>query len=170
MPLKTLDSLPDDARLWSFGCSRPLEAEEEAAFLSRLDGFLDAWHAHGQPLDVARDWRDGCLLLVAVDERTAPPSGCSIDALVRALKSEGEQLGVQLVDNSVLWFRGSTGLPQRITRSGFADAVATGAIDGRTTVFDFTKIRLGDLREGQWEVPAGESWHAGAFRLEASGV
>lgn len=165
MPLKPFDSLPDDSRLWSFGCSRPLGEAEEGEFLDRLDRFLDEWRAHGQPLDVGRDWRDGRLLLVAVDESTVPPSGCSIDALVRTLKSEEELLGVKLVDNSVLWVRDRSGEPATVTRLGFAEKVASGEFGVETPVFDFTLTRLGDLRQGKWETPAGRSWHAKAFRL-----
>lgn len=168
MPLRPFETLPDDARLWSFGCSRPLTHEEATDFLRRLDGFLDSWRAHGQPLEVGRHFVDDRLLLVAVDERSVPPSGCSIDALVHALKTEGERLGAQLVDNSVLWYRDGTGTIQKTTRMGFAAAVTDGDLDGDTRVFDFTTTRLGEFREGRWETQAGKAWHARAFGLRDS--
>jgi len=170
MPLRSFDALPADSRLWSFGCSRSLEPEEQSEFLARIDGFLDRWTAHGHPLDVGRDWRDGRLLLVAVDERTAPPSGCSIDALVRALKDEGERLDAQLVDNTSLWYRDPSGTLRRATRTEFAKAAASGEIDADTRVFDFTVTRLRDVLEGRWEVRAGDAWHARAFQLDATGA
>ncbi len=165
MPLKSFDSLPGEARLWSFGCSRPLHGDEERDFLSRIDAFLDQWRAHGQPLDAGRQWQDGRLLLVAVDESTAPPSGCSIDALVHALKAEEARLGARLVDNGALYYRDATGAIASTTRGEFADLASSGAVDGETVVFDFTKIRLDDLREGRWETTASESWHGRAFRF-----
>ena len=32
-------------------------------------------------------------------------------------------------------------------------------MDGRTVVFDLTVDRLGELRDGRWELPAAASWH-----------
>lgn len=153
--------LPDSARLWTFGASRPLEADEEARLLARVDAFLERWAAHGEALAAARDWRYGRLLLVAVDDRVTPPSGCSIDALVHALKELEIELEVGLVGGAPLWYRegGSDGPVRRISRPDFRAAAQTGEITAETVVFDPALTRLGQLREGQWERPAGEGWH-----------
>ncbi len=153
--------LPDSARLWTFGVSRPLEADEEARLLARVDAFLERWAAHGAALAAARDWRYGRLLLVAVDDRVTPPSGCSIDALVHALKELEGELGVELVGGAPLWYRegGPDGPVRRISRADFRAAARAGRITAETVVFDPALTRLGQLREGRWERPAGEGWH-----------
>ena len=98
------ESLPDSARIWTFGVQRALTQAEQDDLLAAVDGFLDDWIAHGTPLQGARDWRHGRLLLVGVDEDAAPPSGCSIDALVHSLKAMESTLGTRIVDNSRVWY------------------------------------------------------------------
>lgn len=154
--------LPDDARLWTFAASRPLSEPEERALLDEVDAFLEAWKAHGTPLTAAREWRDGRFLLVGVDERSAPPSGCSIDAMVRVLKDLEDRLDVTLVDHAPVWYRDGDEV-RRASRSDFGRRAREGGVDLDTVVFDPTVTRVGDLREGRWERPAREGWHARAF-------
>ncbi len=157
--------MPDDARAWIFGSSRPLSEAEEAELVAEVEAFLDDWRAHGYPLTCAGEWRYGRFLIVAVDERTAPPSGCSIDAMVGTLKSLGRRLDVNMVDNAPVWYRAADGSLQRVPRAEFAAAGADGRVGKDTVVFDNTVTRLGQIRAGEWERTAGSSWHGRAFRL-----
>jgi len=145
-----------------FGASRALSDGEESTLLSEVDAFLDEWKAHGSPLTAARDWRYGRLLLIAVDERSLPPSGCSIDAMVHVLKGIEERLEVTLVDNAPVWFQEGKE-PRRVSRPEFSALAKSGAVGPETTVFDFSVTRVGDLREGRWEVPASQTWMKRAF-------
>ena len=162
MPRIDFARLPDDARLWTFAADRPLENAEAQTLLGEVDDFLEGWKAHGTPLTAGRDWRHGRFLLVAVDERSAPPSGCSIDAMVRVLKGLEERLDVTLVDNAPVWYRDDGGV-RRASRPEFGARAREGDVDLDTVVFDTTVTRVGDLRAGRWERPARESWHARAF-------
>lgn len=162
MPRIEFDALPDDARLWVFGAVRPLSDEEEATLLRTVDERLEDWEAHGTPLTCARDWRYGRFLLVGVDERSEPPSGCSIDAMVRVLKGLEERLGVGLTDHAPVWYR-SDGEVRTVSRPDFRRLAREGEVDPETVVFDATVTRVGQVREGAWEVPARAAWHGRAF-------
>src|SRR3954469_23958034 len=94
--------LPGASRLWIFGADRALDERERAALLDAVDGFLEQWKAHGDPLTAARDLREDRFLMVAVDEASIPASGCSIDAMVVRLKSLEEELGVGLVGHGAV--------------------------------------------------------------------
>lgn len=161
----SLEALPDEARLWIFGADRPLDGAEEARLLETVDRFLGQWHAHGRPLAAAREWRYGRFLLVGVDERVTPPSGCSIDALVRELKALERGLDVTLVDGGAVWYRegGPDGPVRRTDRAGFQALVDRGVVGPGTVVLDGSLTRLGDLREGRWERAARDGWHARVF-------
>ena len=100
--------------------------------------------------------------MVAVDERTAPPSGCSIDALVRELKDLEGRLGVPLVDHHAIWYREGKEV-RRVERPAFRALAEAGEVSPATVVFDNTVTRLGQLRSGQWERPAEDAWHGRAF-------
>jgi hypothetical protein len=162
VPHIPFDALPDDARLWIFGVGEPLPPDGEALLLEQVDAFLANWNAHGHPLTCARDWRHERFLLVGVDERSAPPSGCSIDALVRVLKGLEERLGVTIVDNSRVWYR-ADGEVRRVSRPEFSSLASRGVVGLETPVFDGTLTRVGELRSNRWELPAREAWHATAF-------
>jgi hypothetical protein len=162
MPKVNFDLLPDEARVWVFAADRPVSGPDAERLLGTVDAFLDAWKAHGSPLTCARDWRHERFLIVAVDERTAPPSGCSIDALVRSLKGLESELGLSLLDNSPVWFR-QEGELRRADRAAFRALARAGEVGPDTVVFDNTLTRMAQLRGGAWERAAKESWHGRAF-------
>ena len=162
MPIVPFETLPDESRLWVFGVERTLAAAERESFLSAVDLFLETWMAHGVPLTCGRDFRRGRFLLVAVDEASVPPSGCSIDAMVGVLKDQERRLGVRVLDNTPVWFV-ADGEVRRISRSEFGRLAEEGAVGPDTVVFDNTVTRLKDARLGRWEGPAGESWHQRVF-------
>ncbi len=156
------EALPDESRLWVFGVGRDLDESEEEAFLNKVDHFLDTWMAHGVELRCGRDWRHGRFLLVAVDEASEPPSGCSIDAMVRVLKEEEGVLGLPILDSSPVWFlKGDT--VHRAARAEFKRLAEDGTVGPETIVFDNTVTRLTEEREGRWERAATDGWHGKAF-------
>ncbi len=157
--------LPDSARLWVFGVGRPLSRDEESRLLESVNAFLEGWKAHGHPLAAAREWLSGRFLLVAVDERITPPSGCSIDALVRSLRSLESELETQIVGGAPIWFRDATASDEvrRIARADFKRLAEEGSVSGDTIVFDLSITRVGELRDGKWERPAREGWHRRYF-------
>jgi hypothetical protein len=162
MPLVPLGSLPDDARVWVFAAERALAPAEVDAVLGTVDAFLGVWAAHGHPLRSARELRKSRFLIVAVDEAAAGASGCSIDALVREIRSLEAKLGVSLVDHGPVVFRDG-GSIRRVPRDEFAELARNGRVTPDTLVFDNTISRLAALRGGGWELPASASWHGRAF-------
>lgn len=162
MPRVDFDQLPDDARLWIFPAERSLSEAEQARLLSIVDRFIDQWGAHAVPLIAARELRYDRFLLVAVDERQAGPSGCSIDALFRQTKALEQELGLALVDVTPVEFRRGSAI-ERVPRARFAELAAAGTVSLETTLFDHTVTCVGDLRAGRWETRVANSWHARAF-------
>jgi hypothetical protein len=167
MPRTTFSEMPDDARVWVFGVGRALSAAETAEFMARMDEFLDEWAAHGAPLLCARDFRHGRFLLVSLDESSIPPSGCSIDSMTRLLREVEDHLDTPIVDNTPVWFLDATGDVQRLERAAFKALVEEGSVSPATIVFDNTVTRLGQVRHGEWQRPAHESWHGRAFFRDA---
>ena len=140
MPRVDFDQLPDDARLWIFIAERSLSDAEQAQLLREVDRFL----------------------FVAVDQRKAGPSGCSIDALVRQTKALEQEIGIELVNHAPVVFRQGSAI-ERVPRDQFAELAAAGTVGLETTVFDNTLTCVGDVRAGRWETRLANSWHARAF-------
>ena len=159
MPLIPFHALPDDARVWVFGASDPLEDELSNALLRHVDAYLAQWAAHGVPLTAARDWRDRRFLLVGVDQSTAGASGCSIDALFRILQGLEKSLGTSLVAGGRIFYRDARGAVQCVDRATYASRLRAGEIDPDTRVFDTTITTAADART-RFEREASSSWHA----------
>ena len=162
MPRVSFDELPPDARVWIFGAERPLVETERARVLDEVDAFIGQWAAHDVPLTTARALRYDQFIFVAVDERAAGASGCSIDALVRRMKGLQAELGVELVNHALVLYRDGADIA-RVSRERFVDLVESGSISQETVVFDNTVTTVGAVRDGRWELPAANSWHGRAF-------
>ena len=162
------DSLPDDARVWVFGADRPLDAPTSERLLGLVDAHLAQWAAHGAPLTSARDWRDDRFLTVAVDQRTAGASGCSIDALFRQLQTLERELGISIVGGGRVFYRDSKGQVQSADRATFTELAERGAVTPETRVFDPTVATLGAWRES-FERRASESWHGSLMPVAPGG-
>lgn len=156
--------MPDHARLFIYGFSRPLDDAGAARLVEHVDTFLDSWVAHGEPVSGARDLRYGRFLLIAANEDVTRLSGCSIDSLVRAMKEIEAGSSLSLLDSSPIYFRGAEGV-ERVTREEFGRRVEAGQIAPETIVFDNTVTDLGTLRGGGWEKPFQASWHARLWTL-----
>ena len=154
--------MPADARVWIFPASRQLTEEERRRVLAEADAFIDQWTAHGVPLTAARDIRHEQFVLVGVNERAAGVSGCSVDALVRRMAQLQTAIGVDLINNAPVLFRRGDRV-ERVPRERFAEMAANGEVGLDTVVFDNTVERVGDVRDGRWEVRAADAWHARAF-------
>lgn len=159
MPTVRFESLPDLARVWVFASTRPLTTAEERQLLGEVDGFLDDWRAHGEPLTSARDWREHRFLSIAVDQRDAHASGCSIDGLYRVLKVAEQRLGTRLLGGGTVHFRTPSGEIGSLSREEFAAAAERGEVTRDTGVFDLTVSSVGEWLS-EFEKPAGRSWHA----------
>lgn len=162
MPRIDFESLPDHGRLWVFPASRPLTDDEVERVTREVDDFLHQWAAHGVPLRSARELREGRFLLVGVDVDAEAPSGCSIDALVNRLRSLGTEMGATFIDHAPVWYRHGDSI-RTTTRAGFKALVESEGVSLETPVFDTSVTNVSQLRTGELEKAAGESWHGRAF-------
>ncbi|MFV1985714.1 MAG: hypothetical protein ACC682_00420 [Gemmatimonadota bacterium] len=166
----TITALPDHARVWVFGATERLTDTQRTALDAHLSTFIRSWAAHGSQLLAAHDIVLDRFLVIAVDESLRGASGCSIDAMTRRLGELERELDVKLLDGALVWYRGRSGDIVSCERSEFKNRSEQGEIDAATRVFDPTIQTLGALRGGEFERPAGESWHAGLLSsTEAAG-
>lgn len=159
MPKVPFESLPDDARVWVFGSDRTIAEPQSQQLLAAVDQFIDRWAAHGTPLHASRDWREGRFLTIAVDQRQAGASGCSIDGLFRTLQGLESALGASLLGGGRIYYRGRDGNVTSVARDEVEVLGEQGTIGRDTAVFDPTVTTLGDWRQ-RFETTAGASWHA----------
>ena len=81
------EALPDDSRVWLHVSNRRLSDVECETLAQSLNEFLAHWSAHGQALNASWRLEGRRALMVALDERSAGATGCSIDKLVHWLQA-----------------------------------------------------------------------------------
>ena len=152
MPQTNIDSLSDDARIWIFGISPPLDDAKRARMIEQVDLFLRDWAAHNVPVTSAREILHDSFLLIAVDKRSET-SGCSIDRMFGLLHQFERDLGVSILDANRVFVRHADGRVEALSRADFRNRG-----DLHTTVFDTTAERLADIRSGHWIRQAQDAW------------
>lgn len=157
--------LPDEARVWMYAADRDLNDLEEKRAVEILNEFCASWHSHGRPVESAADVLEGRFALIAGRIVDGDISGCGIDASVHALEKAASELAFEWLSGLDVHFRDENGAVRSLSRSGFRDAVREGVVDADTPVFDFSISSLGQLRAGDFERPAGRTWHARVFRI-----
>ena len=156
--------LDDSARVWVHVASRKMTLDEAHIVQAHLDEFVAGWQAHGAPLTAQASVVHGWMVLLAVDERPQPATGCSIDASVSALKQVANlhpsMVDLDLFDRMAVLHRSSAETPwKRTTLSTFWAQRKAGLVGDAEQVFDTTVCTLGALKT-RGVVPMGTSWHA----------
>ncbi len=153
MPRIDISQLPDESRIWIFGISPALDVQKSSRLLGAIDGFLDGWSAHQQPIVSARDLLHGSFLVIGVDQRSET-SGCSIDRMFGLMQQLERELGVSILDPNRIFYLGGDGQVRAISRREFGESAGP-----QTIVFDTIMERLSAIRAGTWQRPAAQSWH-----------
>ena len=163
-------SLPDDARLWIYAADRPLSETEQARLLEKLNAFLSRWASHGRPVEGTVTIQDDRFLLLSGLVRGGEISGCGVDASVHAVEETGAELGIAWLSPLNVFFRDADGAVQALPRAAFRKLVRAGTVTAETSVFDLSLTALADVRQGRFERPAGEMWHALVFKIPQPAV
>ena len=157
-------TLDDSARVWVHVASRRMTWDEAHIVQAHLDEFVAGWQAHGAPLTAQASVVHGWMVLLAVDERPQPATGCSIDASVSALKQVARlhpsMVDLDFFDRMAVLHRSSPETTwKRTTLSTFWAQRKAGLVGDAEQVFDTTVCTLGALKT-KGVVPMGTSWHA----------
>jgi hypothetical protein len=161
-----LPSLPDAARVWIHPAAVPLSADTQADVLERLDAFLDEWSSHQQNVHGgAAILHDRFVLLAGARTDGADPSGCAIDDATHAVDAVADAHGIEWVPSLHIIYRVDANTIAAVPRSTFQERADAGHVTTETAVFDPSVTTLGAVRNGAFEQPAGQSWHADAFSL-----
>jgi len=159
--LSRFSDLPDHARLWIHATAAPLPESTQATLLDRLSAFIDGWTSHQHAVEgTATVLHDRFLVVAGTPAVGDEISGCGIDDLTHAIDDVASALDIQWVPALHVLYRTPDGSVAAVSRSTFQERADEGAVTAETHVFDPSLTTLGALREGAFETPARESWHA----------
>lgn len=127
--------------------------------------FLAGWKSHGRPVHAEAALLEGRFLAIALDESDERASGCSVDAMHRAVARQSVEAEPSSPRERLIRWRAPDGAIRSSSWDDFAALCASGEVAAGTLVFDLSIATVGALRRGELEKPAGESWHRRAFPL-----
>ncbi|MFB6273549.1 MAG: hypothetical protein ABEL51_11710 [Salinibacter sp.] len=158
--LSAFSALPDDARVWIHAAAAPLSDDTQAALLDRLSTFMNDWTSHQRAVEGAAAILYDRFLVVAAATADGDISGCGIDDLTHAVDDAASALNVEWVPSLHVLYRDRANTVVAASRRVFQEAAEAGSVTGDTPVFDPGLTTLGALRNGQFERPARNAWHA----------
>ena len=155
----------DSARIWCYGFSHTLTAEQRGIVERKLTEFLSTWNSHGTSVNGDGMVIYNTFVMLAVDPFDSV-SGCSIDSSVRMLKDLKHLHQLDALNQALIHYREASQILSAV-REDFQSLIQSGKLGLKTTVFNNTITNLGEVRGGDWEVPLRDSWHARAFQMSA---
>jgi len=146
-----------ESRMWFYGLSKPMTADQSAQLKSMMEQFVAQWQAHGAQLAASyRIIADQCLI-IAVDESQQQATGCSIDKSVHLLQDFGASQGLDFFNRLLVFIMGSEGL-EALSPAELKSRIASGDIDGNTPVINTLARTLRESGDGM--IPLKDSWAA----------
>jgi len=158
-------SFPEDARLWVYAATTPLTDDDIAHVKRRVGAFLQDWSSHGRPVRGALHVQERRFIMLAATLDEGNISGCGIDASVHVVEDVANARDIAWIPALHVIYRDAEGHIQHCSRPQFRTLVDAGDATADTPVFDPSITSVHALHSGQFEQPAGSSWHAQAFDL-----
>mgnify|MGYP006288811777 CR=1 FL=1 len=164
-PSDLFPALPDDARCWVHTAAEPLSDDTQETLLDRLQSFIDGWTSHGRSVRGRATVLDDRFLVLAATIEAGDISGCGIDSAVHAIDEAAADLQIDWAPSLHVVYRRPDGEIEVLPRPAFRRRVNEGTVTADTSVFDPSVSTLGAVRHGDFEQPAGSSWHARTFQI-----
>lgn len=158
-----LNQLAPHSRVWIFQADRSLTDAECNTIRQEMDEFISKWASHGNDLYGQAEVAENFFLIVGVDEKRSPTSGCSLDALNRKVKETGTALGVDFFNRLNIAVEADHGI-NLLNMGQFKELARRDEITGQTTVYNNLIENVGELREN-WKTTVSQSWHRNLMEI-----
>lgn len=156
--MSTLQTMPEHARVWIYQSDRLLSDAEAERISRHAHLFIDEWTSHGQKMNATLGVLYNLFIVIALDENSAPASGCGIDKSVGFIRQLEREFAISLLDrmNIAYWHDekiGTCRLPQ------FENLIKQGLVTENTIVFNNMVNTIAELKSS-WQQPVKHSWHS----------
>jgi len=149
-----------DYRIIVYPASRAFSPKEEKDITEKVYDFLANWQAHGNDLFASFRIERNQFIIICVDEGKEKASGCSMDALNKAMREINTKYDLGLFDRMKACYLENDQV-KTLSLSDFRTNVRNGNISTEVSVFDFSKNTYLDFLNG-FLLPLRDSW-AGKF-------
>ena len=164
MGLIDFEQLPDAARLWIFGSSKPVDSGKISFVRKSVREFIEQWLSHKREVTAGWDLKYNRFFLIGVDESGTGMSGCSIDSMVHNFRTIEKELETEIVNShGFIFYKDAGDRVWCVSRQEFKDLAKQSIVNEETIVFNNTIQSVSELRQGKWEVSTKESWLGKVF-------
>lgn len=160
--------LPSHSRIWIYQSNReftPTEAEQIKVLSQR---FVNEWTSHNQKMKASIEIYHNLFIVIGVDEKTAPASGCGIDKSVKFIQSLEKEFNISLLDRMNVAYRKVSDAPtlkgeekvkiQMCTVNELPLLLKKEKINSGVIVFN-NLVSTKEEFERSWEISLENSWH-----------
>lgn len=159
-----LDSLAPHSRIWIFQATRFFNEQEAEFIQTQLKQFIPTWASHGNELYGDFELAENLFLIVGVDEKRSPTSGCSVDSLNRHIKKIGDALNIEFFDRLRIAYYDKNEKIQVVPMHEFKELMKKDQVTQATIVFNNLLETKADL-ETKWKSPVKNSWHKNLIQI-----
>ena len=150
--------MPPDARVWVFQSNRNLSDAEVKAIVNSGIEFTSEWTAHGASLKASFDVLYDRFVVIAIDEKQATASGCSIDKAVHFVKDLEDKFNLNFFDRMHVAYRKGNEIAS-CSLSEFEKLASENIVTESTIVFN-NMVNTKASFDTEWEVPLKQSWQS----------
>jgi hypothetical protein len=152
-----IQQMPPDSKVWIYQANRQLTLEEIGEMEQLVEGFVEQWDAHKQPVKGFGGIFYKRFIVLMADGSVAEVSGCSIDGSVRLIKELEQAFDINFFDRLKITYKITNQLVGGFALSQVNDLWEKGSINENTIVFNNLVQTKGDF-ETIWEIPLKDSW------------
>ena len=149
--------MPSHSRIWIYQCDRELTSSETDSIKRKAEEFVSQWTSHDQLMKTCIEILHNLFLVVCVDEKTAPASGCGIDKSVHFIEQLEKDFKISLKDRMNVAYR-VNGKILLSKLSELKTSLPNGQAESGVSVFN-NLVQTKEELEKSWEVPVEKSWH-----------
>ena len=143
-------NMPPHSRVWIYQADRELTSAETESIKRNAEAFVAQWTSHDQWMKACIEIFHNRFIVVCVDEKTAPASGCGIDKSVKFIRQMEKHFSISLMDRMNVACRKNG----EIISCKLSELKNAGA----SSVFN-NLVQTKEELEKNWEVPLEQSWH-----------
>jgi hypothetical protein len=156
--MNILQAMPGHARVWIYQADRILTNEEVERINKHAGLFIDDWTSHGHKMNATLGVLYNLFIVIALDEQSAPASGCGIDKSVGFIRQLERELGVSLLDRmNIAYWQDEKIMTCRLPQ--FENLIKKNSVNSNTIVFNNMANTIDELKSS-WQQPVAQSWHS----------
>lgn len=152
------NTLPPHSRIWIYQSNREFNERETIEIKNKSFQFIDQWTSHGKTMNAAIEIFHHRFIVIAVDEQTAPASGCGIDKSVRFIQELEKDYSLTLLDRMQIAYKKDNQI-NYCSINEFEAFIQRGQINENTVVFNNIVSTKKEF-ETNWETALKTSWHS----------